>query len=958
MRPTATCRILPIALASGFLLSALPLCAGPILAPGQKLFVIKTEHFDIIFPKKSEPTALRLSRIAEEVYAESSAKLDAKLPARVPVVITPDIGVFNGFTSAIPYMHIVLYDTPLDIGWTAFKDNFRGLFLHELTHAVSLQIKAPWASFLSGIFGSWVAPALLNAPEFMIEGVAVSIESGDDGIEGRANDPLVKERLRQDILENRFKTPLEAEGVYDEYPGGSIYYEYGGLFNAYIQKAYGMEAYVKLWKAMGDLIFSISLDLYEQGFFKAFERIYGIPFLKAWADFRLSLSITGAVDPPEILVPSAPSSIGGLASGGGGLFWVDARSSRAYRLDAATGKATVLFDAGAADLVTDVSANGGRLLVARTIALSDGRDRVETAVYDTTARRFIAGSETPDLRDARFFRGGLVGILPNLHNSDLIYTEKGENRILLPGSEGVMYSSPAVLDEARVALIVSIEGRRTIGILDVDSGLLRLLRPRGPENEGLLDYVRQISASSGRIYFNYDSDDRMYKLGVLDLDAGDPTISLDTTDYSGGILMPRELGGRVYYVGRFSGGDGICRYPGSPILGGRILGGRILGGRILGVGFEAFDPKAIHAEEEAETPRSAAETSILPYRPLAYANPFNAWALYPDLNTIDRSTRVFGLFYFQDPIESNSVLLNAGYDFAWPFADSSVTWTNTSLPLRLDLSAGDNLVYGASGPPERQSSGQALVSLGLPVFPSPRQAILGLGATVFARAQGTEGSPYAWPIREPSMAVSANVGWLGRIPGTVIDSSRGIDLVSYQDFDLKSQVYKTEAQLVLATDTVPLRIDLWGAWASECILSLDAASPVFTADRRPAYVEYQDLRTGSSELLAEGDASWRIADQAIHSSLLDLYFNRLLIDWGFRGAYFQAEFLTSCYARVSLDVAAGIGALGGIGVRAFTEVYACLSETNPSQMFGLRLGIQTSAGSGASPLRGESRGLE
>jgi hypothetical protein len=207
------------------------------------------------------------------------------------------------------------------------------------------------------------------------------------------------------------------------------------------------------------------------------------------------------------------------------------------------------------------------------------------------------------------------------------------------------------------------------------------------------------------------------------------------------------------------------------------------------------------------------------------------------------------------------------------------------------------------------------------------------------------------------MAVSAYVGWLGRVPGTAKDSSRGVDLVSYQDLDLGSQVYKTEAQLVLATDRIPLRVDLWGAWASESILSLDSTSSVFASDRRPAYVEYQDLWTGSSELLAEGDASWRIADQAIHSGLLDLYFNRLLIDVGLRGAYFQAEFLASCYARVSLDAGTGIGALGGVGLRAFSEVYARLSETNPSRIFGWRLGIQTSAGSGASQLRGESGGL-
>ena len=84
----------------------------------------------------------------------------------------------------------------------SLRRNFRFLFPLRAP-PFSLQIKAPWADFFSGIFGSWVAPGLLNTPEFMTEGVAVSFESAD-GVGGRANDPLVKERLRQDILENSF----------------------------------------------------------------------------------------------------------------------------------------------------------------------------------------------------------------------------------------------------------------------------------------------------------------------------------------------------------------------------------------------------------------------------------------------------------------------------------------------------------------------------------------------------------------------------------------------------------------------------------------------------------------------------------------------------------------------------------------------------------------------------------
>lgn len=169
MKRTAAAMFLAILLS---LATAPAASAGPVFAPGTRLSVIRTEHFDIIFPERSRESALWLSGFAEEVLDEVAGQLGFGLPGRMPVAITPDIGTFNGYTSLFPYPHIVLFDTSLDIGWTAFSDNLRGLFLHELTHAVSLQSRAPWAGFLAGIFGSWASPALLNAPAFMVEGVS------------------------------------------------------------------------------------------------------------------------------------------------------------------------------------------------------------------------------------------------------------------------------------------------------------------------------------------------------------------------------------------------------------------------------------------------------------------------------------------------------------------------------------------------------------------------------------------------------------------------------------------------------------------------------------------------------------------------------------------------------------------------------------------------------------------
>jgi hypothetical protein len=853
------------------------------------------------------------------------------------VVITPDIGSFNGYTSAFPYMHIVLYDTSLDIGWTAFKDNFRGLFLHELTHAVSLSIRAPWASFLSGIFGSWVLPGLLNTPEFMAEGVSVSFESAD-GLGGRANDPLVKERLRQDILENRFKSPIEASGIYDEYPYGDIFYEYGGLFNAYLQKTYGMERYAELWKEMGNLVFSFTLNPYEAGFYKAFHKTYAIPFLKAWADFRASLQLSGVIDPPEVLGPAGLAWMpGGLAGNEGSLYWVEARSRRAMRTEVPSMRSSALFDADSGTAISDASPAGDRVLVSRALALSDGRDRVETIAYDLASKRFLAETRVPGMREAVFFRDGELGIVSRLHDTDLVFAAKGETRVLLPGSEEVMYSSPAVIDDTRIALIVAIGGARSIGILDADSGELSLVRPAGGD-AGLFAYVRRLSCAGGKVYFNYDSDDRLYKLGLIDPEAG--AIRLGTTDYSGGVHAPRAAAGRVYYLGRFSEGDKLCRYPDPASLGDA-------GTRSLGYSLESFDPRPALAEGDALVAAEGSLAKVEAYRPLAYASPFNSWFLFPDPSVMDRTLRVLSLFYFQDPIDENFVSLEAGYDSAYPFAEASLTWTNKALPLALEASAGDSLVYGASGPPERQSSASLTATLPLPLFPSPRYAAIGLGGSVLDRAKGEGANPYGWAYSGWNAIASGLVGAFGRLPGSAASAERGVDLVGYYDLDVATLVGKAEGRLTASYDRLPIRLDLWGAWAPSPILRLDSASSVFSADHRPAYVEYASLVDSSSDLLIEGTIACRLADEAVHASLLGLYFNRLLVDAGFRGSWFRDEALGSSFARLSLDLAAAQGMAAG-GLRAYGEVFARFSVASSRDMLGWRLGVQLSADEGTS----------
>ena len=82
----------------------------------------------------------------------------------------------------------------------------------------------------------------------MLEGVTVLTESYNGF--GRVNDPLVRQRLRQDIYEGKFKTPLQASDLWIKKPWGNVYYEYGGLLSQYLKDRFGIEKYNKLWEQM------------------------------------------------------------------------------------------------------------------------------------------------------------------------------------------------------------------------------------------------------------------------------------------------------------------------------------------------------------------------------------------------------------------------------------------------------------------------------------------------------------------------------------------------------------------------------------------------------------------------------------------------------------------------------------------------------------------------------------
>ena len=111
---------------------------------GEKdLRVVKTKWFDIIYPLRCEESAAILFEKADLVYEEVTAQYGLTPSFRMPVVITPAVENFNAFWTSVPYNHIAIYDTGASGagGLAVFSETLLSTFRHELTHAVTYNMK-------------------------------------------------------------------------------------------------------------------------------------------------------------------------------------------------------------------------------------------------------------------------------------------------------------------------------------------------------------------------------------------------------------------------------------------------------------------------------------------------------------------------------------------------------------------------------------------------------------------------------------------------------------------------------------------------------------------------------------------------------------------------------------------------------------------------------------------------
>ncbi|GHV76072.1 hypothetical protein AGMMS49942_08930 [Spirochaetia bacterium] len=879
--------------------SALAAPQAQTFKPLTRLQVIKTAHFDIIYPAESERTARALEGFADALYDRVTTLLGIHEPKRIPVTITPHTEQFNGLTMFTPYMHIILYDTPMSAEWTTYTNSLEGLFLHELVHAISISSRdKSWQPF-HRIFGGWATPAILTAPMFMVEGVTVSFESLDGT--GRSNDPLVKESLVQAIHEDAFLSPQQASGIYDLPPTGNAAYYYGGLFNTWLQKTYGMEKYAELWASMGR-DYRLSFWFYKTGYYYNFEKTYGRPLLEAWDEFKASLMLPGIEENSGGVVFNGPfynkkALIKGLASGGGKVFALDTVSHRLISYDPGSGKLkSHFFVAYPYDLA--VSADGGRALVS---SYRYNGDLAQAIVTEYDIRRGVKiGRPREGLYDAAYFRDGVVGLRATGHINTIVYGEE----VLLRGSAELLYSNPTAVDDTWIVFTAVKRGRRELCLFNYETRDVYTLASDLEDDEERWRYIRGLTVSEGHILFSYDHDGGMYKLALLDLDA--MTVVFSERDFSGGIFLPVMAGDEIYYRGAFTTWDALMRFPeaASALSGVRSsLRRKPWDEADLATAFPAAEP---------EPPVFSTVAESRPYTGLSYLNPFRYWIPYPLIETrmeggdfaSFRFTKAgVGIFsMMSDPAARNQITLNAAFDALNLMGVFDIRWQNTYFGFPLTLSFTDNLNTSRSlWRRNTVTSLSGTLSHSLGVTGTRGFLLPGFGVRFTANDPLDSSYPYTWPYAKPLYVFSIGAGISNLTRSSWELFGGGISFAAYGLYGLRDAAVsyhpRVEGVLQTAFESImplPMRLRFFGAWDKN-LMTLSGDSSVFTdasfADFAPA--EYDSAANVGMEWLAGGEAEVKLFSLEIQKSpstwflFSHLYFNRFFGTLAYRGAFYD-----------------------------------------------------------------------
>lgn len=527
------------------------------------LKTVQTKWFDIIYPEDSKKSAKLLYKNADKIYEEIAASYGMEPSCRMPIVLTPEVEVFNAYWSNGYYNHIVLYDTASDESLEVFSEDLLSTFRHEVTHAFTYNMKNGFWKVIGNIFGDPISLVGVLTTSGWAEGATLTSESANG--EGRLNNDYAKQIVRQAKIEGIFPSYADVQGARDIYPVGSYYY-FNGAFDLWLQQNYGMEKYAQMWY---NLVNPKTLFIS-----RAFKNVYGIKLDDAWTKFYNDYEIPENVKNPiseniadDFFNPSknkyssknnAGALYEALCATPNGFYYFDSDSDTVYFSPAenSSKQKKVLHLKNIQNIKTS---SDGRFVALTYYSINDATVKVKCAIYDSKKKNIFYISEA-GLKENSIIKNGDDYYLVSLK----FHSQKKEIYI-----QKIEITKDKIKNVSFVATIPLLENNSANSFTDIQNGkfafinknrLTWTLKTADLNGNILAEYelpyekmvIRNLSFcddDKNELLFSFTTPNQMPKLGKLSLTENQ--FYFWNENLSGGVFYPVKNGEKIVYIGEF-----------------------------------------------------------------------------------------------------------------------------------------------------------------------------------------------------------------------------------------------------------------------------------------------------------------------------------------------------------------------------------------------------------------------
>jgi hypothetical protein len=524
------------------------------------------------------------------------------------------------------------------------------------------------------------------------------------------------------------------------------------------------------------------------------------------------------------------------------------------------------------------------------------KDALATAVvteYDTLNGR-ASGRKWEHLARGQYFRDGVLGIASNLHNTNIVYRNAaGNEEVLLRGNEELIYTTPYSINETWIVYVRAVKGRRELCMFNYETKKEYVLKSNLEDDVLRWKYIRNLRVSGDKIFFVYNHDDRMYKLGVIDISAfqnenSAMNVIFTSTDFSGGIFLPALLDETIYYRGFFSEQDKLMQFPETINM---ISGIKAEINLVLS---DKNNPEIFSSEKNNIADENTSVSK--PYIGLAYMNPFNYWIPFlPLIRTTESFVSLDGwglMSIMTDPTDTNMITLSAIGDWKAKMADIAIDWNSYYLgfPVTFSFSDGVDSMLAGNSYRQTRASLSGVYSRSIGNERNYVSIVPGIDFAAYANNPFNNSSAYTWSYADTIFSGALGVGWsnMYRYAWQLFGTGMSVNVYYRTPFDFTQT--RIDSTINIAMEKIfPLRFQFYGAWDTRG-MNLQGSSGAY-ASYFSAFAsnEYSSPNGLNAEWLAGGQAELKLFGIEIQKNLSHIYFNRVYTSLAYRGVVYDGQ---------------------------------------------------------------------